>query len=84
MRELDPVSWFMSPQHWDGRWKGEDRAVFLKILPARVAKRSQMTCLRQERGEGRSINSVLTGVCILPCFLGCPAWILRGKRGPQR
>lgn len=43
-----------------------------------------MTCLRQERGKGRSVTPVMrTGVCILLCFLGCSIWILRGKRGPQ-
>lgn len=65
---------------------GRDKtgAFFLKILPRRVSRRNLMTCLRQERGKGRSVTPVMrTGVCILLCFLGCSIWILRGKRGPQ-
>lgn len=76
-------SWFTFSQHWGGPMVGTRQGHFsLKILPVRVSRRNWMTCLRQERGEGRSITSVMrAGVCILPCFLGFSIWILRGKRG---
>ena len=72
--------------HWGGQVEGREKigAFFLKILPGRVARRSQITWLRQERGEGRPIfldeNLESAFFLLLP---GVPGLDPERKRGHQ-